>query len=79
MASMDHSNVVRLYALCMGQNMMLISEFVMLGSLLSFLRKHKDNLNALTMMSFIQQIAEVSCMCESCDCHMTSCETTGQQ
>ena len=62
MASMDHSNVVRLYALCMGEDMMLVSQFVMMGSLLSFLRKHKDNLNAMTMMTFIHQIADVSCV-----------------
>ena len=59
MASMDHSNIVRLYALCMGEDMMLVSQFVMMGSLLSFLRKHKDNLNAMTMMTFIHQIVNV--------------------
>ena len=60
MASMDHTNVVRLYALCMGENMKLVSQFVRMGSLLSFLHKHKHDLEADTLMAFIQQIADVS-------------------
>ena len=59
MASMDHPNIVRLYALSMGEQMMLVSQFVPLGSLLSFLRKHKERMNALNMLTFAHQIAEV--------------------
>jgi len=60
MARMDHPNVVRLYALSMGQNMMLISQFVPHGALISFLKKYKDSLNAKTMLQFSYQIASVS-------------------
>ena len=60
MASMDHDNVVRLYALSMGQQMMLVSEFVPQGTLISFLQKYKDALNAHTMLTFCVQIASVS-------------------
>ena len=60
MASMDHKNVVRLYALSMGQKMMLVSQFIPLGALLSYLKKYKDSLNAHTMLSFSVQIASVS-------------------
>ena len=60
MARMDHPNVVRLYALSMGQNMMLISQFVPHGALLSFLKKHKNSLSAKTMLQFSYQIAFVS-------------------
>lgn len=63
MASMDHENVVRLYCVCMGQELMLISQFVPLGSLISFLKKQKDSLNAHTMISFIVQIAQVGSHC----------------
>ncbi len=59
MASMDHENVVRLYCVSMGQELMLVSQFVPLGSLLSFLMKHKDSLNAHTILSFTVQIAQV--------------------
>ena len=60
MASMDHENVVRLYALSMGRQMMLVSQFVPLGALISYLQKYKDALNAHTMLSFCVQIASVS-------------------
>lgn len=60
MAAMDHDNVVRLYALSMGKQMMLISEFVPLGALISYLKKFKDSLNAHTMLNFCTQMALVS-------------------
>ena len=59
MASMDHPHVVPLLGLSMGKKMMLVSQFVPLGSLLGFLRKHKERLNAKAMLSFSRQIAEV--------------------
>ena len=59
MASMDHVNVVQLYALSMGKEMMLVSQFVPFGALLSYLKKHKDSLNAHTILSFAVQIALV--------------------
>lgn len=59
MASMDHENVVKLYALSMGDQMMLISQFVPLGALISYLKKYKDALNASTMLSFCAQTASV--------------------
>ena len=60
MASMDHDNVVRLYALSMGSQMMLVSQFIPMGALISYLKKHKDTLNAMTMLRFSIQIASVS-------------------
>lgn len=60
MASMNHENVVRLYALSMGKRMMLVSQFVPLGALLSYLKKYKDALRANTMLNFCVQIASVS-------------------
>ena len=61
MASMDHPYIVRLFGISMSKKMMLVSQFVRLGSLLDFLRKHKERLNAKNMLTFSQQIAEV-CM-----------------
>ena len=59
MASMDHPYVLPLLGLSMGKKMMLVSQFVPLGSLLGFLRKHKERLNAKAMLTFSRQIAEV--------------------
>ena len=59
MAAVDHPNVVRLYAVCMGKQMMLVSQFVPLGSLISYLKKNKDYLNAHVMLNFATQIAKV--------------------
>ena len=60
MATMDHINVVRLYCICMGKQMMLVSQFVHLGSLLSYLKKNQSSLDAHTMLNFSMQIADVS-------------------
>ena len=60
MATMDHINVVRLYCICMGKQMMLVSQFVRLGSLLSYLKKNQSSLDAYTMLNFSKQIADVS-------------------
>ena len=62
MATVDHENVVRLFAVCMGAELMLISQFVPLGALISYLKKHKDHLNAYTMLNFSVQIAKVLCV-----------------
>ena len=59
MASMDHENVVRLYAVCMGKDLMLISQFVPQGALISYLKKNKDVLSAHSMLLFAVQIAKV--------------------
>ena len=60
MATMDHINVVRLYSVCMGKQMMLVSQFVRLGSLLSYLKKNQATLDAYSMLNFSKQIADVS-------------------
>ena len=60
MATMDHINVVRLYCVCRGKQMMLITEFVRLGSLLSYLKKNQATLGAYSMLNFSKQIADVS-------------------
>ena len=59
MATMDHENVVRLFCVCMGKQMMLVSQFVPFGSLLSHLKKHKDCLDSHTLLTFAMQIARV--------------------
>jgi L1 cell adhesion molecule len=58
MASMDHPYIVRLYAMSMGENLMLVTQFLPMGSLLHFLRKYKSELNAYHLLTYGQQIAE---------------------
>ena len=74
MASMDHPYIVRLFGISMGKEMMLVSQFVRLGSLLGFLRKHKERLNAKNMLTFSQQIAEVCISGHEEPCRHADCE-----
>ena len=59
MAHMDHENIVRLYAVCMSNKVMLISQFVPKGVLLSFLKRNKAELTASMMLCFATQILRV--------------------
>jgi L1 cell adhesion molecule len=65
MASLDHDNVVRLYCVCMSKQLMLVSQFVPLGSLLDYLKKHKEKLNGYTILLFSSQIAKGMAYLES--------------
>jgi len=60
MASIDNEYVVRLYCVCLGTRMMLVSEFVPFGSLLDHLKKFKSDFNAKTLLTFAAQVASVS-------------------
>ena len=60
MASTDCEYVVRLYGVCLGTRMMLVSEFVPYGSLNNHLRKDQLNLTAKSILTFAVQIASVS-------------------
>ena len=59
MATINHKNVVRLYCLCMSRQIMLVSQLVPLGSLLAYLKNHKNKISALTVINFSLQIAKV--------------------
>ena len=60
MASTDCEYVVRLYGVCLGTRMMLVSKFVPYGSLCNHLRMDQLNLTAKSMLTFAVQIASVS-------------------
>ena len=60
MASTDCEYVVRLYGMCLGTRMMLVSEFIPYGSLYNHLRLDQLNLTAKSMLTFAVQIASVS-------------------
>ncbi|XP_065887121.1 epidermal growth factor receptor-like isoform X2 [Dysidea avara] len=57
MASIDNEYVVQLYGLSLGAKMMLVSEFVPLGSLYNHLKSVKEECTAKTVLTFAAQIA----------------------
>lgn len=59
MASVDHPCCVRIQAVCMTAQMMLISELLPIGSLLDYVREHKHELTSDTLLRWAKQIAEV--------------------
>ena len=60
MASIDNEYVVRLFCVCLGKRMMLVSEFVPFGSLHDHLRTYDSQFNARTLLIFAAQIASVN-------------------
>ena len=71
MASIDNEFVVRLFCVCLGTKMMLVSEFVPFGALNDHLKKFKTDFNAKTLLTFATQIASVwSQTCNSFSLHV---------
>ena len=60
MASTDCEYVVRLFGVCLGARMMLVSELVPYGSLYHHLKMYQFNLTAKSLLRFAVQIASVS-------------------
>ena len=60
MASIDNEYVVRLFCVCLGSRLMLVSEFVPFGALIDHLKSFKSDLNAKILLTFAAQIASVS-------------------
>ena len=59
MASIDNEYVVRLFCVCLGTRMMLVSEFMPFGSLKYHLKEFKSEINAKTLLTFAAQVASV--------------------
>ena len=60
MASTDCEYVVRLFGVCLGTRMMLVSELVPYGSLCDHFKMYQFSLTAKTLLTFMSQIASVS-------------------
>ena len=60
MASVDNVNCIRILAVCMTQQMMLITQLMPLGCLLDYVRKHKANIGSKVLLNWCTQIARVS-------------------
>lgn len=59
MASVNHPCCVRIQAVCMTAQMMLVSELLPIGSLLDYVREHQRELSAGTLLLWAKQIAKV--------------------
>ena len=59
MASIEHPCCVRIVAVCMTQQMMLITQLMPLGSLLDYVRNNKDMIGSKVMLNWCAQIAKV--------------------
>ncbi len=60
MASVDHPCCVRILAVCMTAQMMLITQLMPLGCLLDYVRKHRANIGSKALLNWCTQIARVS-------------------
>jgi len=73
MASIDNEYIVRLFCVCLGTKMMLVSEFVPFGALIDHLKKFKSDFNARTLLTFAVQIASVGGIMHICDFNTVLC------
>lgn len=58
MASVDHHCCVRIVAVCMTEQMMLITQLMPLGCLLDYVRQNKPHINSKVMLNWCTQIAK---------------------
>jgi epidermal growth factor receptor len=58
MASLDHPNILKLMAVCLTDEMMMITQLMPLGNLLDYVRKHRDKIDSKTMLNWAVQIAQ---------------------
>lgn len=58
MACVDHPNLLRLLAVCVTSNVMLVTQLMPLGDLNHYLRKHNNNIKSTTSLGWCKQIAQ---------------------
>ncbi|XP_059055085.1 epidermal growth factor receptor isoform X1 [Achroia grisella] len=57
MASVEHPNLLQLLAVCMTNQMMLITQLMPLGCLLDYVRMHKEKIGSKAFLNWCTQIA----------------------
>lgn len=57
MASVEHPNLLKLLAVCMTSQMMLITQLMPLGCLLDYVQKNKDKIGSKALLNWSTQIA----------------------
>lgn len=60
MASVEHTNLLKLLAVCMTSQMMLVTQLMPLGCLLDYVRHNKDKIGSKPLLNWCTQIAKVS-------------------
>ncbi|XP_055920850.1 epidermal growth factor receptor isoform X2 [Eupeodes corollae] len=58
MASVEHPNLLKLLAVCMTSQMMLITQLMPLGCLLDYVRNNKDKIGSKALLNWSTQIAK---------------------
>jgi epidermal growth factor receptor len=58
MASLDHPHILKLMAICLANELMMITQLMPLGNLLGYVRMHRDKIDSKTMMNWFVQIAQ---------------------
>ncbi|CAH1790477.1 unnamed protein product, partial [Owenia fusiformis] len=58
MASVEHTYCVRILAVCMTAQMMLVTQLMPLGCLLDYVRKNKSNIGSKVLLNWCAQIAK---------------------
>lgn len=58
MATVEHPNILKLLAVCMTNQMMLITQLMSLGSLLEFVKNNKDKIGSKALLNWSTQIAK---------------------
>lgn len=57
MASVDHPNLLKLVAVCMTSQLMLVTQLMPLGSLLDYVRNNRDKIGSKPLLNWCTQIA----------------------
>ncbi len=65
MASVDHEYCLRLTALCLAEPMMLVTQLMNHGSVVSFYQKYRDRVTEIMLLTWSKQIAEGMAYLES--------------
>lgn len=65
MASVDHEYCLRLTALCLAEPMMMVTQLMQHGSVVSFYQKYRDLVTEKMLLTWSMQIAEGMCYLES--------------
>ena len=60
MASVMHPCCIRIMAVCVARQMMLVTPLMPFGSLLDYLHRNRSNVGSRSMLTWAKQIAEVT-------------------
>lgn len=59
MASVDHPHLLKLLAVCLASESMLVTQLMPLGCLLDYVRNNKDKIGSKPLLKYCSQIAKV--------------------